>query len=604
MISHPDDCQQENVLLERLWRGEIHEYSLEKRYLRQEGSEVWVDLTVSAMWEAGEEPTLHIAVVQDITARKQAEGDLRRRISELEAVNRISSGLSSAEQLSQMLPVLLDEILQAMDVQVGGIALNLPATRKTDFIEARGWVKNARRLFEDPENGLIKFLSSHLEPLCSQDFSADPRIDEPIRNTFPAGWGGVIMPVQAVNEALGLILVSVQKPRELSQFETSLLDTIAQIAGNAIHRMRLYEQTQRNLKRIATLHDIDTVIRSNLDLRITLGIILEHVVQQLNVDAASVMLADDHSPYLQQTAGRGFHTWTGEQMTALIGEGVAGRAALERQRVKGTLEDFAHEPPIRVRIFQDEHFQTSFSVPLVSRGKVVGVLEVFKRSELDPGLEWLSFLGTLAGQVALAVEDLGLLESLHQTNMELVLAYDETIEGWSRAMDLRDRETEGHTRRVTEMTITLAQAMGLPDETIVQLRRGAMLHDIGKMGVPDDILHKPGPLTDDEWVIMHRHPQQAYDLLSSIAYLEPALDIPYCHHEKWDGSGYPRGLRGEQIPLTARLFAVVDVYDALSSDRPYRKAWTKEKCLAYIVEQSEKYFDPAVIEVFLRLFGE
>ena len=171
---------------------------------------------------------------------------------------------------------------------------------------------------------------------------------------------------------------------------------------------------------------------------------------------------------------------------------------------------------------------------------------------------------------------------LQNVNKELFQAYDKTIEGWSRALDLRDKETEGHTQRVTEMTVKLAKAMGINDSEIVHIRRGALLHDIGKMGVPDAILHKPGPLNDEEWKIMRQHPQLAYDMLSPIAYLKPALDIPYCHHERWNGKGYPRGLKGEEIPLAARIFAVVDVWDALASDRPYRAAWPKEKVLEYI----------------------
>ena len=162
------------------------------------------------------------------------------------------------------------------------------------------------------------------------------------------------------------------------------------------------------------------------------------------------------------------------------------------------------------------------------------------------------------------------------------MAYDETIEGWSRAMDLRDKETEGHTQRVTELTLRLANSMGFGAEELVHIRRGTLLHDIGKMGVPDDILRKPGPLTDEEWVIMRRHPQLAYDMLAPIFYLRPATDIPYCHHEKWDGTGYPRGLKGEQIPLAARIFALVDVWDALCSDRPYRKAWPADRVRSYI----------------------
>jgi HD-GYP domain-containing protein (c-di-GMP phosphodiesterase class II) len=168
-------------------------------------------------------------------------------------------------------------------------------------------------------------------------------------------------------------------------------------------------------------------------------------------------------------------------------------------------------------------------------------------------------------------------------------------------MDLRDKETEGHSQRVTETTLLLAQKMGLGEEELVQMRRGALLHDLGKLGVPDSILNKPGSLTDEERAIMNQHPALAYELLSPIEFLRPALDIPYCHHERWDGSGYPRGLQGEQIPLSARIFAVGDVYDALTSDRPYRKAWPRSKALDYIREKSGHEFDPQVVEAFLRV---
>ena len=191
--------------------------------------------------------------------------------------------------------------------------------------------------------------------------------------------------------------------------------------------------------------------------------------------------------------------------------------------------------------------------------------------------------------------------NLEQAHEKLLSAYDATIEGWSHAMDLRDKETEGHTLRVTKLSEQLGTIMGVEAEDLVYMRRGALLHDIGKLGVPDSILLKPAKLTDEEWTIMRQHPQYAYDMIQPIEYLRPALDIPLCHHEKWDGSGYPRGLKGEEIPLVARIFAVVDVWDALISDRPYRPAWDKEKALTYIKEQSGKHFDPYVVENFLKM---
>ncbi|MEW5829950.1 MAG: HD domain-containing phosphohydrolase, partial [Chloroflexota bacterium] len=192
-------------------------------------------------------------------------------------------------------------------------------------------------------------------------------------------------------------------------------------------------------------------------------------------------------------------------------------------------------------------------------------------------------------------------EELKRAHDELEEAYDATIEGWALAMELRDSEIEGHSRRVTNLTIKLAEMFGLPGEEITNIRRGVLLHDIGKMAITDSILQKKGPLTEEEWAIMRKHPTHAYRMLSSIAYLQPSLDIPYCHHEHWDGSGYPRGLKGEEIPLAARLFAVVDVWDALRSDRPYRAAMTRKEALEYIRSQSSLYFDPQVVDLFMRL---
>ncbi len=190
---------------------------------------------------------------------------------------------------------------------------------------------------------------------------------------------------------------------------------------------------------------------------------------------------------------------------------------------------------------------------------------------------------------------------LQEANARLLSAYEATIETLSHAMDLRDRETEGHSRRVAELTAGLAMASGMADEEIVHLRRGALLHDLGKIGIPDSILHKPDRLTNEEWVIMRRHPQHAYNMLYPIEYLRPALDIPYSHHEKWDGTGYPRGLKGEEIPLAARLFAIVDVWDALTSNRPYRPAWSQQEARTYIRDQSGRHFDPQIVNLFFKI---
>ncbi len=194
--------------------------------------------------------------------------------------------------------------------------------------------------------------------------------------------------------------------------------------------------------------------------------------------------------------------------------------------------------------------------------------------------------------------------NVETAHSQLLSAYDATIEGWSRALDLRDKETEGHTQRVTILTEKLARLAGMSDDDLINIRRGSLLHDIGKLGVPDSILHKPDKLTDEEWVVMRKHPLYAYEMILPIEYLRPALDIPYCHHEKWDGSGYPRGLKGEEIPLSARIFAVIDVWDAVTSDRPYRPAWDNQKALEYIRGQKGEHFDPYIVDLFHKMMDD
>ena len=206
---------------------------------------------------------------------------------------------------------------------------------------------------------------------------------------------------------------------------------------------------------------------------------------------------------------------------------------------------------------------------------------------------------TRLNRYRLLIEQRHEMEKLHH---DVLITYDKTIEGWSRALDLRDKETEGHTQRVTQMTLQLARSVGFDEDALLQIKRGSLLHDVGKLGIPDSILLKPGPLTEAEWVIMRLHPVYAYEWLSVIEYLYVAMEIPYCHHEKWDGTGYPRGLKGEDIPLSARLFAVVDIWDALTSDRPYRKAISREEAWEYICDQTGKHLDPKAVAAFEKIF--
>ena len=378
------------------------------------------------------------------------------------------------------------------------------------------------------------------------------------------------------------------------------------VACNDItERREAGEVLRRQLNFLTGLKEIDQAILSAVDLRLSLKILVSRAVSLLQVDAADVLLVNSVEHTLEYSAGNGFRT-TWIQASALkLNESYAGRAVRERRLIQGTDLGNAPESTFPVGFIREEDFSTYYGIPLIVKGNVVGVLELFSREKTIRTTEWFDFFETLAGQASIAIENARLFDDLRRSNLELALAYDSTIEGWSRALDLRDRETEGHTERVTEQALALARRMGFPGRDIIQIRYGALLHDIGKMGVPDEILHKPGPLTEEEWQVMRQHPSFAHDLLSPIRHLkEAALEIPYCHHEKWDRTGYPRGLQGRQIPLAARMFAVVDVWDALTSDRPYRKAWSRQQTLEYIHAQSAKQFDPQVVEAFAKMIAE
>jgi len=362
-------------------------------------------------------------------------------------------------------------------------------------------------------------------------------------------------------------------------------------------------QIRQQIQRLTALSKIDQAIISTFDLGTMMETFLAHVVTQLQVDAADILLLERNSELLDYVAGRGFRTQAHEGARVPVGKSLAGRVAKDRRLLKiENLKDQSDDPFVSALVTK-EGFVSYIGVPLITKGEVKGILELFHRATIHPYAEWVDFLDTLAAQAAIAIQNASLYTNLEQSNRDLSQAYDATIEGWSHALDLRDKQTEGHSQRATQITVKLARLFGLSEAELVQVRWGALLHDIGKMGIPDGILLKPGSLTDEEWVTMKKHPLFAYEMLSPVHYLRLALDIPYCHHEKWDGTGYPRGLKGDQIPLTARIFAVVDVWDALLSDRPYRAAWTEASACDHIRLSSGTHFDPQVVDVFMQFLN-
>lgn len=408
-------------------------------------------------------------------------------------------------------------------------------------------------------------------------------------------------PLMAKSEISGVLHMMSSTPNRFSKMDAELIALVGNTAAITIDNARLFIATEQRLRRLAALRVMDIAISSSFDLRVTLNVVLDQVTAQLGVDAASVLLYHDHSRMLEYVAGRGFRSSNITTSCLRLGEELSGEAALSHRLVSSAGRA---KSVLQTERLSGEDFVDYFGVPLVAKGQVKGVLEIFHRAPLLPDPEWIDFLETLANDTAIAIDSAFMFNELQRSNIELLLAYDTTLEGWSRALELRDRETEGHTKRVAEMAFNLGQAMGVEESDLVHLRHGALLHDIGKMGVPDSILLKPGPLSEEEWEIMRLHPSYAYQMLSPISYLHPAIDIPYCHHEKWDGTGYPRGLEGQHIPLAARIFAVVDVWDALRSERPYRPAWSDQQAREYILEQSGHHFDPDVVVAFFRMLDK
>lgn len=409
------------------------------------------------------------------------------------------------------------------------------------------------------------------------------------------------VPLWVGGRVIGVLNAESPQRNAFSDADERLVETVAGLMATGLEKLRLLQESRRQAQRLSALRTIDLSINTNNELPITLHVLLDQTVSQLGVDAAAIYLFNTYHQMLEFAAGKGFRATPYQRGQIRLGQGVAGRVALERTPIY--VPSFLAVPDLIDPSLQlaGEDFKAYFGVPVVAKGWVKGVLEVFHRQPLRPEPEWLEFLNTLAGQAAIAIDNANLIDALQRSNNDLSVAYEATLEGWSRALELRDYETEGHTLRVTDLTLRLARVMGMGDADLVHIRRGALLHDIGKLGIPDNILRKPGPLTQEEWATMMQHPTYAFKMIYPIPYLRPALDIPYRHHEKWDGSGYPAGLRGEQIPLAARLFAVVDVWDALTSDRPYRKAWSWKETREYICSQVGQHFDPRVVEAFLTL---
>lgn len=522
--------------------------------------------------------------------------EIVQRRHELEVLVKVASALRNAIILDEMFPVVLNQVIDLINVDGANLVIPDPATNDNIVRLGVGVWSHLTGQRIPAGQGVTSQVIAEGQPYLNNDIQSDERL---VRSIFAGGLKcGACIPLRSHSMNIGALWVGRNTP--ISEEDVHLLTAIADIAASSIYRARLFEQTQLRFQRLSALHSIDMAITSSLDLQLTLSVLLDQVVSQMNVDAADILLFDPALHWLEFASGRGFLHPLAREQSQRLGDSPAGRVALERRviSIPDLSQEDTHSEPW---LLPEEGFESYFAAPLIAKSQVKGVLELFNRQPFYPDAEWLEFLETLATQAAIALDSAELFERLQRTNEELSMAYDATIEGWSRALELRDQETHGHAQRVTELTIRLARRLGVRDEEIPHYRRGVLLHDIGKMAIPDSILLKDSTLTPEEKEIMKRHPVYAYELLQPIAYLKPAIDIPYAHHEWWDGTGYPRGLKGEEIPLAARIFAVVDVWDALRSDRSYRLAWPAQKVIEHIRSLSGTHFDPKIVEEFIKM---
>lgn len=590
-------------------KGEVMDY--ETALKKKDGTPLFVRESARIIRNKQRKPIYYEGTIVDITKRKLVEKKLENQTEKLRKSN------TELERLYQASSSLLSGTV----MELGDMARNIIEIAGREFGQS-----NSCLFFVQEDSKDVLCLAAagpyaHRVMEKTMRWDGPELVAETIRtgetfnvddfkktqehvSTWKEARSELSIPLKVGKKVIGVIDVHSMKPGAFSQDDERLMSTFSERAALALENCRLQSQMERRLRQLAGLRSIDLSICRGADIPMTLSLVLDQVMGLLGFDAADILMLDAGDRELNLVGERGFAHPASQPPLYSPGGDLAWQVVQERRGVYVPNLQAYSSIIQKAREDEDEKFSTYLGIPLIAKGRVRGVLEVFHRTPLILGKDMQGFLEMLADQAAIAIENTELFDHLQKTNAELGLAYDNTLEGWVAALELRDKETEGHTRRVINRVLQLARALKVNESEMSHLYRGALLHDIGKMGVPDSIVLKPGPLTDQEWEIMRMHPVYAHNMLSSIEYLRHSLDIPFRHHEKWDGSGYPGGLKGEQIPLFARIFSVVDVWDALTSNRVYRKAWRELDAIQYIRDQSGRHFDPVVVKAFLEIMGQ
>ncbi len=546
-IIHPQDLAQVNAAIDNMLALPSRSGECEYRILRKDGQVRWVHELFQGVSDGFGKHDQTQGTIYDITERKRSE-------KVQNAIYQISQAAFATVNLEDLFALIHGILGELMSVQNFFIALYDEHTDQISFpyfVDAEEDTPPTQR----PGKGLTEYVLRSGEPLLASPEVFQGLIDSgEVVQVGPSSLDWLGVPLRVKDRTIGVM--AVQTYQEGVRFDESQLDILTFVSTQVamvIERKRTEE----------ALRWSEELYRS--------------LVENLPVGV-----------YRTRPGPKGEFMMANPAFLKLFG--FSSEDELKR-----------YSP---ADMWVDSDRRQAFSERLLAKGSLDGV--EIKLRKRDGAVLW----GQVRARVVNDAENNGgtyfdcSIEDITERKLrerELTSAYEATLEGWARALELRDRETEGHAKRVSEMTVKLARFMGMSQEEVTHVRRGALLHDIGKMGIPDSILFKTGPLFDEELQTMRLHPIYAYEMLLPIQFLRPALNIPYCHHEKWDGSGYPRGLKGEHIPLEARIFTIVDVWDSLSFDRPYRPAWPKDKVMAYLREQSGLYFDPHVVEAFIKM---
>jgi PAS domain S-box-containing protein/putative nucleotidyltransferase with HDIG domain len=581
---------------------------------RSNGEEFPVEVSVSQVVSHG--AIILTVIIQDITLRKKTQDALRNSERRAKILLNLSKSLEISKTYEEILEASLKIIEDFFGYRNIWFYLYSNNRDRAELIGAAGWkaeqIRKDAPILQIRGDAFLEEIAEGHAPIVIEDARTDPRTNKDAVAHFE-NRTLVHVPTYLLDRHLGAIGMGSFGNEDLYVPTPSELDFLSAMASHiaiSIDRITQTDQRARAEAEIIRSNQNQTIINTLLQLALQDISLTEKLEQALEIilstpwfsilPKGAIFLADKEDDTLKMIVHSNLDQ--GLQIAcAIVKPGIClcGKAAADQE----LLFSASGSPHHKAHVGESEE-HSHYNVPISLGKRLLGIFVLYLPKEHSSDKKEIEFLRTVANTLAGLIDRAKAQEKIKSMNADLILAYDSTLEGWAKALDLRDKETGDHTLRVAELTVNLARSMGTPNENLLHIWRGALLHDIGKMSIPDTTLKKADSLTTEEWETMRQHPQNAYDMLSSIPYLEKALDIPYCHHEKWDGSGYPRGLKGEDIPFAARIFSVVDVWDALRSDRPYRLAWEDEKVVRYIRERAGVEFDPQVVDAFFALVGK